>query len=109
MYLENKLKWINVSNGTAGYQIKLLEKLMAEFSNDKLVALEVGSAAGGAVEFTAKLWGERGAVYGYDTFEGYPKDLADDQESSEAHAMDIWKEIPGFGKEEISYEYQGVF
>lgn len=106
MVISNKLVWLNVACGGVEYQVPLLQELMAKFPHDKIVHLEVGSAFGGCVEFIAKLLKDRGVVYGYDTFEGHPKDLADKPDSEEAGAMEPWYKMPGFSPEQLTYEYQ---
>lgn len=71
---------------------------------DKLIGVEFGSCYGGGAELIGKLWGERGIVYGFDTFEGLPKQLAVDQTSFEATCMDeVYKKL---GTEKLSLEYQ---
>lgn len=102
--------WLNTGNGTAGYQLNLMEYLMTKFRKD-FVVLEVGSAYGGAVEMMTQvanheLGRENVSVYGYDTFEGHPKDLADDPNSMEAKVMDEWYTTEGCEKDKLSYDYQ---
>ena len=106
MEFNNKLFWLNMGNGAAEKQVALLEKILTDFPKDKLTTLEVGSPYGGAVEFAARLMGKRGTAYGYDTFEGHPVDLADDPDSSEAHAMDQWYARTDYTPEMLTYEYQ---
>ncbi len=99
----NHLRWMNIGNFAAYIQLAMLELIKDEFKKD-IVALEIGSAYGGGVEMMAKSLKGKGKAYGYDTFEGHPEDLADDKNSSEARAMDIWYEK--FDKKELSYDYQ---
>jgi hypothetical protein len=103
---ENRLAWLNTGSRAAQRQIILATKIMDEFPNEKLIHLEVGSAYGGGVEFMAKLWTYQGLVYGYDTFEGHPKELSDDPKSLEATCMDMWYEHPLFGRKHLRYDYQ---
>jgi hypothetical protein len=103
---KNKLIWINLSNGAAQHEVRIAKYLIENFPNTKLIFLEVGSAYGGGVEYLANLLRFRGLVYGYDTFVGHPKDLADDPTSLEATCMDIWYEYPKLGRKRLSYEYQ---
>jgi hypothetical protein len=103
---ENKLAWLNMGNQAASIQMALAEEILESFPNTKLIHLEVGSAYGGGVEAMAKLWSYRGLVYGYDTFEGHPKDLADDPKSHEAICMDMWYDDPQFGRKKLAYSYQ---
>lgn len=79
---------------------------MEKFPNEELIGLEIGSAYGGAVEVAAKMWKGRGKYYGYDTFEGHPKDLAVSQDNLEAWCMDNWYAPEAFGTEGIAYDYQ---
>ena len=102
MKYKNNLAWLNVGNHTAFIQIAALERLMKLFPY--IVALEVGSAYGGAVETMATYLKGRGKVYGYDTFEGHPKDLGLD--FKESHAMDSWYQDPHFGTDILDYDYQ---
>lgn len=106
MKIETKLPWLNGSNNTAKIQYSTVQQLLLDFPDDEVVTLEVGSPYGGAVEAMAKLLGERGKAYGYDTFEGHPKDLADDPTSLEATCMDPWYHESMLGREGLSYEYQ---
>lgn len=100
-----KLTWLNSGNKTGEIQHEYLKKVMNEFSG-KITALEIGSAYGGGVEMMAKVLGERGEVYGYDTFEGHPKDLAQDKGGKEATCMDHWYQPHIFGTEKLALEYQ---
>ena len=106
----NQLVWLNAGNPAGRIQIELCERILDEFPEDKLVGLEIGSAYGGGVEFLAKCWYGRGKVYGYDTFEGHPRDLADNQDDKEAWCMDIWydngKHVPQLNAKCLDYNYQ---
>jgi hypothetical protein len=104
--MNNKLHWLNVGNPCGLIQMLVLGNLLEKFPNEDLVGLEIGSAYGGGVEFAAKLWKGRGKFYGYDTFEGHPRDLAEDQSDKEAWCMDMWYEDKNFGTEKIKYDYQ---
>ena len=103
---EHGLRWLNCCSPTASTQLRYCEQLPILFSKQQLTILEIGSAYGGAVEMMAKVIGSRGRVYGYDTFVGHPKDLADDQTSSEAICMDVWYKHKLFGLERLDYGYQ---
>jgi len=69
-----------------------------------LVGAELGIAYGGGVEEIGKLWKGRGTIYGFDTFEGHPKQLAKSKDDFEATCMDLW--YKNFPQEMLSYEYQ---
>jgi hypothetical protein len=106
MYLKgNKLFWLNNTSLAAEYQVLYAQKLKDAFKKD-LVGLEVGSAYGGGVEYMGWLWKDIGKVYGYDTFEGHPKDLSDDQNSHEATCMDMWYTDMFNNMNQRTYEYQ---
>lgn len=103
---ETKLYWLNKSNATARHQYDIVSNLSEGFPNEKIVALEIGSPYGGAVEMMATVLKNRGTVYGYDTFEGHPKDLADDPHSLEATCMEAWYHHSMLGREGLAYDYQ---
>ena len=102
----NKLCWLNAGNPCGLIQLLVLGNLLDKFPNEELIGLEVGSAYGGGVEMAAKLWKGRGKFYGYDTFEGHPKDLAINPNHKESWCMDMWYEDPNFGTEKLKYDYQ---
>ena len=102
----NHLRWLNAGNETGIIQLMVMENLISKFPNEELVGLEIGSAYGGAVETMAGLLKGRGKYYGYDTFEGHPRDLADDINDLEATCMDMWYDDHRFGTNNLSYEYQ---
>lgn len=103
--LKNQLAWLNVGSKESNVQLGYLEFLKTQFN--EVIALEIGSAYGGAVETMAKFLKGRGKAYGYDTFEGHPEDLSDDSLSGEARCMDIWYVHPDFGRgKNLSYKYQ---
>lgn len=104
--IKTRLPWLNCSNDTAKYQYWVLEELLQTFLDEDITALEVGSPYGGAVEVMAKLLKNRGKAYGFDTFEGHPKDLADDPNSFEATCMDGWYKEDKLGIAGLSYDYQ---
>lgn len=108
---ENHLRWLNAGNETGIIQLMVMENLIAKFPNDEIIGLEIGSAYGGGVEAMARLLKGRGKYYGYDTFEGHPRDLAVSPNDLEATCMDMWYSdegmFKGFGKgERLTYEYQ---
>jgi hypothetical protein len=107
---KNSLMWLNAGNQAGPAEIDLWERLLKEFPDDELTMLKIGSAYGGGVEMCSKLIYGRGKVYGYDTFEGHPRDLADDQTDLEAWCMDMWYEggkfKPFLSVDRLKYEYQ---
>jgi hypothetical protein len=93
------------SNNGADKRLRVLQKIIVDiFPTVQLVGVEMGIAYGGGVEALAKLWGKRGIVYGFDTFEGHPKELASSPEAHEAICLDTYYEKHGLDK--LSYEYQ---
>lgn len=82
-----------------------MKKAIEDFK-PPLTFVELGSAYGGGVEEAAIRLKGIGTVYGFDTFEGHPKDLAEDINSFEATCMDHWYDPKVVGKEKLKYEYQ---
>lgn len=66
---------LNDTNGASKHTLGVAERLFTEFDCD-LIGAEFGIAYGGGVEAIGKLWKERGTIYGFDTFEGHPKQVA---------------------------------
>lgn len=106
IYTPNELSWLNSNNATGITQFRACANLMEKFPNEELIGMEIGSAYGGGVEMMAKLWKGRGKFYGFDTFEGHPKDLSDDPDSLEATCMDLWYNDEKYGLDRLGYEYQ---
>lgn len=104
--IKTRLHWLNCSNDTAKHQYWVIDELLEAFPNEEITALEIGSPYGGAVEVMATLLKGRGKAFGYDTFDGHPKDLADDPTSLEATCMDAWYHDDNLGRAGLSYEYQ---
>ena len=100
------LYWLNENSNVGVRQNAALDELLETFKGKHLTTLEIGSPYGGAVEFAARKMGKRGTAYGYDTYEGHPKDLADDPTSMEAICMDHWYSEDVIGTYGLSYEYQ---
>jgi hypothetical protein len=105
---------LNQTNGADLICLEYTKKLMKEF-DEHLYGCEMGIAYGGGVESIGKQWGDRGTVYGFDTFEDlHPKHLEKDTNSFAATCMDGWytdkKLFNKFGIEnaskQITYEYQ---
>ena len=100
----SQLKWLNRGGKASEFQLKKIEEVLSNFLG-KITVLEVGSAYGGAVEEIAKI-SKRINVYGYDTFEGHPKDLSKDVKSVEAVCMDYWYRSDVFGTSTLDYDFQ---
>lgn len=108
MKITHKLNWLNAGNGTSRLQLECIQALPSMFPSEEIIALEVGSAYGGGAEMMGKTLYGRGKVYGYDTFEGHPRDLADSPTDPEANCMDLWYKEPHYGLNKLSYEYQRI-
>src|SRR5512133_2559163 len=67
---------LNDLNGASKFTNAIVQGLLKKFK-DKLIGAEMGVAYGGGIENVGKLWLGRGTVYGFDTFEGHPKEIAD--------------------------------
>jgi len=67
-------------------------------------AVFMGIAYGGEVEEAAKILKGKGTVYGYDTFEGHPKELCKGDNPFEKECMDYWYKM--YGMEDLKYENQ---
>ena len=106
--ITHKLNWLNAGNGTAKLQCECVQALPSMFPNEEIIALEVGCAYGGGVEMMGQILSSAGKVYGYDTFEGHPKDLADNPTDAEALCMELWYKEPRHGLSKLSIDYQRV-
>jgi hypothetical protein len=101
--ITTSLKTLNEFNGADKVCDKYEKEILAKFSTN-LIGVIMGVPFGGDVERLAKTWGEKGKVYGYDTFEGHPKQLAKDINSFEATCMDLW--YGQYGMDKVKIEYQ---
>lgn len=101
------LPWLNASNSTANIEVEFVKTLLTTFKED-LTILVVGSAYGGEVDTLSQIVYGRGKVYGYDTFEGHPKDLAFSSKNLEATCMNMWynSDLDCYQKDKLTYEYQ---
>lgn len=81
------------------FQIRLLDK----FQFEQLTGVEMGVAYGGGVEALARVWKDRGIVYGYDTFVGHPIYITPDQTNLEATCMRYVERQQGKEKMNIDY------
>lgn len=102
--IQTELITLNEING-ADEVCDKYEKMCLEEFKDPLIGVIMGVPFGGDVERLAKTWSERnGKVYGYDTFEGHPKELSADINSFEATCMDYWYKQYGMDKVKIEYQ-----
>ena len=96
---------LNAEYNGADRILSIFQKLLLrDFPNEELIGVEMGVAYGGGLEALGKLWAGRGLVFGFDTFEGHPKQLASSADSLEATCMDGWYEK--YGREKLSFNYQ---
>jgi hypothetical protein len=102
---------INLNGEHGNILYDLARKIMNEF-DEALVGCEMGIAYAGGIEEIGKIWKGRGIIYGFDTFTGHPKQIAELCEycksaggvnSLAASNMDGWYER--YGREGYSYEY----
>lgn len=107
------MKHLNDTNGASILTLRIAESCLSEFEGSILGA-EFGVAYGGGVEAIGKMWGLRGMVYGFDTFEGHPKEVGEICEESKkaggvhsfaATCMDSWYQSVEYGTEAIKYDY----
>jgi len=97
---------LNEVNGADKIVLKYAKRLMDEFDGH-LYGAEMGIAYGGGVESIGKMWGKRGTVYGFDTFEDmHPKHLAEDPKSFQATCMDGWYASDKYNTDRLAYAYQ---
>jgi hypothetical protein len=97
------MKHINDDNGASIVQLDIAKRCLDQFKGP-ITGIEMGIAYGGGVEAIGKMWKDRGTVYGFDTFEGHPKQLSYSPESHEAYCMDL--QYHTYGKEGLSYDFQ---
>jgi len=105
--LERRKRLINLNReGRNGDDLVVLKYAQIVKDNFKHpIGVEFGSAYGGGVQDIAELWKGRGKYYGFDTFEGHPKELGE-VGTFEANCMDNWYTNPLFGKDRLTYEFQ---
>lgn len=101
-----KLTNLNIASNNRDNKViaKYAQKLLDEVK-DNLIGVEMGVAYGGGLELIYDIWGEHGHIYGYDTFEGHPKQLADKPTDFEASCMDYWYRQDVFGTYKYSDKY----
>lgn len=93
---------------------KCVERLLSEFDGH-LYGAEMGIAYGGGIQKIGTRWKDRGTVWGFDTFEGHPREVADicpdtimdgGQKSHAANCMDFWYRRGGeFAVDHTAYDY----
>lgn len=107
------MKHLNDTNGASTLTLGIAERCMYEFEGS-IFGAEFGVAYGGGIEAIGKMWGARGKIYGFDTFEGHPKQVAEVCQDSKndggtssfaATCMDEWYNSPEYGTEAIKYDY----
>lgn len=94
---------INATNGAATILTLIHYLIPTLFPDEKITGVEMGVAYGGGIEKLGMRWKGKGEVYGYDTFEGQPKELAWSPECVEAKCMDgIYRH---YGMDRLSVDY----
>lgn len=107
------LQELNDTNNASNVTQKYYAECLTKFENQHLYGAEFGIAYGGGVEKIGKLWGSRGTVWGFDTFEGHPKFLKTiceytkkiesetNKDSAATYCMDQWYTSNDYGNYEI--------
>lgn len=107
------MKELNNTNGADIVTGEYAQRCLDEFTGE-INGAEFGVPYGGNVERLGKLFKGRGTVWGFDTFEGHPKQIAELCEDSiddgglDSHAakcMDYWYEHEDYGTDKIKYDY----
>lgn len=97
--------WLNQINGADLISQKYYQKIVDEFK-PPLTAVVLGCAYGGEVEWAGNFLGEKGNVYGYDTFDDlHPKHLAEDETDFEAVCMNAWYTSKEYGTDKLHLDY----
>lgn len=91
---------LNACSTAASEILYVAERVLKEFKSD-IIGAEFGVAYGGGVEAIGKMWKGKGIIYGFDTFEGQPKHIAEGTRA--ASALDEWCEK--YGKEKLAFGY----
>jgi len=101
---------LNDTNGASQILLDIATKTLEEFKSN-VIGIEMGIAYGGGVESIGKIWKDKGIVYGFDTFEGHPKEVAlkdpdcgYSMDSFAAKCMDDWYTM--YDNNELTLEYQ---
>lgn len=90
---------LNIHNGADKLTQAYAKKCLDEF-DEHLYGAEMGVAYGGGIAKIGKEWGDRGTIYGFDTFEGHPIEAmtgrcaftqqSGGQSSFASRCMDFW-------------------
>lgn len=108
----SELKELNDKNGASRLTHECASKCMKLF-NEPLCGVEMGVAYGGGISKIGTLWKGRGEVYGFDTFEGHPKQIAEtcpfskeDKIDNAKNCMEPWyADSENYGTEKIKYDF----
>lgn len=105
---------LNDTNGASKLTLEIAIRCLQEFTGN-ITGAEFGVAYGGGVEAIGKLWQGRGVVYGFDTYEGHPKEVgnicSDSKKAGGVHSfaatcMDSWyQDEQQYGTGRIKYNY----
>lgn len=100
---------LNKQNGADIILYKVANFVLDKFEKD-IIGAEFGIAWAGGIEEIGKIWKDKGIIYGFDTFEGLPKEesLRDKDcnyslDSFGATCMDDW--YKSFGYDCLTLEY----
>jgi len=102
---------LNDVNGASVITEGIAKQLLMDFTGT-LMGCEMGIAYGGGVERIGKLWKGRGTIYGFDTFEGHPKQIGRECKYTNKYGgdyafatlcMDNW--YNHYGYDNLSLEY----
>lgn len=96
--------WLNKIAGGPAYLLETVFFTLTaiKFKQD-ITMVVMGVAYGGILEEIGQLLKNKGVVYGYDTFVGHPKQVAE-PDSRELSCMDDWYSMYGYDR--LSYEFQ---
>lgn len=107
------MQHLNDTNGASKLTLMIARQCLTEFT-EPITGAEFGVAYGGGIEAVARLWKNMGTIYGFDTFEGHPKEIGEICEESKkaggvhsfaATCMDSWYQSEEYGTESIKYNY----
>lgn len=105
---------LNDTNGASTFTRKYAERCLTDFTG-QITGAEFGIAYGGGPERIGRAWKGRGVIYGFDTFEGHPKEIGElcafsaatgGRSSFAATCMDNWYKPEHYGMEALKLEYQ---
>lgn len=106
--METVLTQLNqYANNKADETLEEYAQKTLEHFKDNILGVEMGSAYGGNVEMIARTWGDKGKIWGFDTFEGHPKHLSQTKDDDlEKTCMDVWYRDKNLGENKLKLEYQ---